>query len=1236
MLLMREKNKKYEGLTGYRLHNERFKFTHRRGIRTIKFLLEGDKELKSELAKKIKQDYESLYGPLNLTTYREKREYYSLKDFWIDSLRAGVIIFEKTAEIPRILSEITSDNSKHEEQRKLMEERDPVFFKAINLKEIMSLASKSFRDNKKKDNLKTEILACFIEKDQYAEKKSEEIANELCLKKKGKDQKKYWKEKVGIETDTSRKDGKENKTLKKSSFYIFPELPLDKNLEVKACLERINKFIRPHIQKDINEKDAEKVKIQKYCGIGNSASGLSNYLGEVYSLLKEKKIQEIITYVNKESNIWKDEEDLRRRLMFLSEQARKLKQTEIVKFQNYRTDFGGKIDSWIKNGFNQEEEIMKQLFGFEKEEWRKGGKVTREIKGHTHELEKVLEEFENDFYRVDEETIKENDTLKDIVKQMQRSLERIKTRQEETKKLPISELEAYRELLSSFKTKSNFLFQKKHGNFDEEMSSKKNKSIKENYPKLFENLRKMPSFVGDVKLLEGGLYDKYLDSYNRLITGIDFLVSIEERIKGMNQIEREEKQEKTVERMGKTLQSIVLAYKRAQSEIGKQIMSETLAIFNCKDIEKWDKYDYVFRSKYSRERRGEKKNIARELLLKNINKFLEKFVVNWEKYREDMKINDWLDFVEIQRIRTGIIAYFFDISEIKKLFESSKLKEKFAKVDIIRERYGNNLTGVEVNSVIQTAILSEMRGTLSSISTKKIISRYVLQPVDVEKRYPLLTTGAFNEREKRAKRDIRKRSSAEKYFVDFNLCEDKVKDKDRNDSTEQFEKIYGLENKKLNNETLKEKKKINKRTCLELRSSKYQIQFLDNSLSGVWKEFKPEISSYSLIYEEEYDICWENEKLTFKIATEKRINKKTRKKIEREKRNLYVSIPINLGFTKDEREPEKHEIRLDRRTKFLGVDIGEYGVAIYLLDKNNINDPEPYMSFIHEPTLRKIREGIKGNVRQQRAGTFPIPNTYVKRIRENAITILRNRIHDIVLKHNAKVIYEKDVDAFESGSGAISKIYKSLKRADVYSVNSIDELERGLVWGLIEDEKNKKLKKRLGKSVGSNVSAYATSYLCSKCHRSIYVLIGDDERDKKYEVKEIKNSSSDENKEKEYQLLFEIQGERVLGYVNSEKEFKGKITGKEIVKAVRDFARPPLKVFLRNVNSKEKFNGENFEKTRGNQGIFICPFLDCNSIMDADKQAAMWIALKGFLNCHLPKKGDDKKNENKYFQKQRN
>ena len=94
------KLKKNKHLTGYRLHNRRFRFSKKQGIRTVKLPLgvwDSEqrrvvmREAEKDFAQKIKHDYIKLYGPLNLADYIEGVPY-SYKDFWVDLLRVGAVL----------------------------------------------------------------------------------------------------------------------------------------------------------------------------------------------------------------------------------------------------------------------------------------------------------------------------------------------------------------------------------------------------------------------------------------------------------------------------------------------------------------------------------------------------------------------------------------------------------------------------------------------------------------------------------------------------------------------------------------------------------------------------------------------------------------------------------------------------------------------------------------------------------------------------------------------------------------------------------------------------------------------------------------------------------------------------------------------------------------------------------------------------------------------------------------
>ncbi|MDR3116280.1 MAG: hypothetical protein LBT91_00335, partial [Bifidobacteriaceae bacterium] len=52
-------------------------------------------------------------------------------------------------------------------------------------------------------------------------------------------------------------------------------------------------------------------------------------------------------------------------------------------------------------------------------------------------------------------------------------------------------------------------------------------------------------------------------------------------------------------------------------------------------------------------------------------------------------------------------------------------------------------------------------------------------------------------------------------------------------------------------------------------------------------------------------------------------------------------------------------------------------------------------------------------------------------------------------------------------------------------------------------------------------------------------------------------------------------------------------------------------------------------KSRGNMAIFVCPYIDCQHIADADLQAAFNIAVRGYLKMQAHTRFKQKKDKNK-------
>ena len=538
----------------------------------------------------------------------------------------------------------------------------------------------------------------------------------------------------------------------------------------------------------------------------------------------------------------------------------------------------------------------------------------------------------------------------------------------------------------------------------------------------------------------------------------------------------------------------------------------------------------------------------------------------------------WIDLIALEKVRFGLLAYFYDISS---LTFSKDTRFHFEKIDPIEARFKKPFDSNVINTVVQGAILSEMKGTLSKMSTERFTMRWVVQPMNSEKVFPLISSVWKGER----------RADGHAYYIapDRNLLKKDtegdlciLKEKD-------FSKSYEAITTNDRN------------TLLKINSSRANLQFLDKSFSGFWKEQEPKLSSYSFIVEETYNVSWSDKDGVSFVPSKDNPQR------------LFVSIPFELGFS----ESEKQNELLTRRNKLLGVDIGEYGIAIYLLDADSMGE-KVLTSFIFEPSLRRIREGIREGKESQRAGTFSIPSTRVQRLRDNAITILRNRIHAIVVSHNARPVYEKEVSAFESGSGKISKIYHSVKRSDVFQENPADKLEADLVWG------------KYSKLIGREVSAYATSYSCSHCHESVYAYITKGEYEMEYKVIDVISAWKDKKGRPQSIFVIDVEGVHVKGFLKKSCTAGDYLNGKEAQKAIRDYARPPLPIFFERHDGERVFkklgiNKEEFKKRRGNQAIWVCPF--CDAISDADVQAALWIALKGWLNLHISSNLD----EQQYF-----
>ena len=1191
-----KKSKRFRN-AGYRLHLDRLIASGGKSIRTIKFPLENcsNGDLKASIGEKIKHDYERLYGPLNLSSYINNPNRYSLLDFWIDLLKCGAIMKHSSAKLLKDLRIMSGEQDQIDIQiQTAIKETSPSFFKDIDFKKLKDeiIIRSDIRPTKKRFD---------IFNGQASEVDTSRWNNLLLKNLRGKskqEQDGYLLQELGIDKRLYHIDSK-------NSFYLLPDISFDnQDSSVDTMLEQIEN----HLQSKLGN---HYKKIEEYIGISDSQSGLSMVFGKVFDMLFNNQIDEIIKIFNNHSaSIWQGKEDkLRERLTYLSEKAQVLGYPKMAKkWADYRTDFGGKIQSWISNGLRQDSVIKEHLFGKKNED----DQYVRAGTGHHGEIKSIKQDLITHFDELNNGTISESDQAKTeaIKANVEMMLRILKDEVDFDQKIEISSLDDYRSLLSQLRNDLNYIYQQEW--FVESNLSKKERAD-EVYKSLFKELPKVPSFLGNVKTQEDGVYDKYLKSLERLKTGINF---IETKVNSLDYSSHRQISDNDInkEKLLRTLQTLLIRYTNSKnSTIGRQIIAKSLSKFTDYDLGQTNMTnfkDYIFRSKRSRVRGGTEIKINPHLgrIEEQFQVLIEALRVNWGKYGSVEYLHDWVVLIEIEKIRFGLIVYVIDdLSPLSRVLMDDKLQTSFVKIATILNRYKPSVRSHRdvLGSVVQQAIFSELKGTISKMTTGQIINRYTVQVIDSEKKFPLISDikcGNIRLGKKLSEK------GREKYYISFS---------GHNDSQSDQEVKLNCHKKKVISKKNFKEESYYKNELLEIRTSKYQLQFLDNSFRSSdsnakdrWADFEIKILSPSFIFEEVYDITWSDSSdcPTLKLSSDKQPR-------------LFVSMPFEF-------QPKTKNNSLDNQ-KFLGVDIGEYGVATYLLDRQNYSDHKPETSFIYEKALRKIREGIGNNKSNQRLGTFSIPSTYVKLLRDNATNSIRNRIHEICVRRQANPVYEREVSHFESGSGKISKIYNSIKQSDVWDGTGANNLNKKLTWGDIKS------------NIGRNTGAYATSYICSQCQKSIYGFIDRSDYKTNYKVSEDVWSSSKKldaaGKQYKHSLIVKLDliEDKALAYIEQYSDNEqprpmvgSNLKGKDAQKYIKKFTRPPLSVVLRRYPSlQETFNQsaddrqtakDSFKDKSGSQAIFVCPF--CEHIADADIQAAMWIALKGNLDWLADKK----------------
>ncbi len=1300
-------------IAGYRVHIRRLDFAaDSPTTRTFKFPLvneckkQGKRkkanflDVPQELVEAVKHDDLYIRGPSNLIDYlkyKDKNNIYTLIDFWLDSLRAGVVFWNDAKTLRQYVSKIYSfnfyDNYLHQQSPLLAKH-----FKPSSLIQKIILKGVDIRKGDKCAKLRRQLEELSLKKND-----SKQIINELvkglCKDNNSfisrDDQKKYWKEKWKIDFKKLEKI----KDLELTAL-IFPELALDlkKSINTQNILDILNQILIQRIllalkyeklmqkelrnlleevedelyqslknpllfskalnkiwkniftqeyrklklketkkptkkrmslnkmQKEVLEKANKEYKnkikplteyLRQSIGITKKAPALSNYFNSTVDnrtkgflgLLANNQIDKIIEYYENIGVPQSRQKLIRNNLLWLQKRAM-LYSNNIDRpytpgvngWHDSRTLFGGRVSSWLENYIKRLAEQYGQLEQLSDSLIKLEGFVSSYLPTDREYNDK---EFEN--------RKKELINLSDRLLELTQNIDEIQTNPDKFQTLT--------SLHKDLRRKLNEYFQLYYKDDSDKKSSPAKVKELEEFWKL--RIYKPRSFYG---YAQRERLQKIVETTIPTIkTGIQLtkhLIKILKDLPDYSEAEKEKDRRKIrpdagLRRLLEALRSKIKDDKLNTNQF-RELYIEILQKYVPKndityltDERKLGRYTF-YKSEYSTSTQHKielsTQNYSKEV--KNIlNKLIDYLDIPDEELLDNPKL--LLDFIETSKF---VIARLFRWMDQDKKWDLKDFKlHIFPAADkFIKQLEVNKVKTPMLRLIIMSQMFSEFRGSATVYSKKYLTAKWIVQLADSDEKFKLGLTSEENDLTPEQLLDLIKEKPKESLKTLNWIVRFQTKSREKLPLLVLAGKEGGWKIEKGSRDKI-----------LQICTSRYHLQFLERLIYKPqnWQDIQIRVSEPSLIVEERYQIKW-NWKKENNWLEIKRPEKPKNKPV------LYYALPMQFTVKRNkDKTPlkiiknafDKNPEEALKKYYFLGADIGEYGIAwvIVQIDKNKkVIDVKEY-GFEYDRQIQKIQKRFKDIQHKARTGVFLEDTTVLAKLRENAIGYLRNKLHNKLINYGGHIIYEANISGFEVGVGRITKIYDSVKRADIgnHPDMSTNKKQVKQVWGLVF-RKDTSTKDMLP---GWQVGAAGTSYTCINCGQTIYGL-GED-KNKWIKLETIAGSI--------HKFKHPSKDIVIFGYKETKKsQISDQTEYKELRGYARNFARPPLVktgkegkfelpavtehfIVKKNILAKDKL--QKIKNKRGNSAIFVCPFDGCHAVVDADIQAALVIAIRGYL-----------------------